>query len=189
MKKIIEKYFYLILISLIIIFFILFKIFIGEVNINNSHTFTNPIYELYVNDELKGLDMVINKKRTIIPFILYSTSTVALSKGEVNFDTYYGSDIILKIKGLNCYANIDGKNILSPCNNYDNKYTEEIKNIKIDKMIITEGLKGLNGDYVYDGEFKENVKDLLPKKGRYVFRIYLHHDGLDSTILFIMKLK
>ena len=83
MSKYIEKYFKQIVILLIIIFYTIFKLTIGQIEIETTHTFKNPMYKLYINNSLKGLTMTSKEYTTIIPFTLYRTKMEVLVEGNM----------------------------------------------------------------------------------------------------------
>ena len=66
----------------------------------------------------------------------------------------------------------------------------EIGKITFDNLMILGGSEiGLTNTLIHNWEYKENVIDLLNKKGLYQFEIQFHYNNIYSTLLFLIDLK
>jgi len=190
MESFLEKYFRLIIVIFLIVIIVVFKVFVGNVEIEREAPYKNPIYKLYINGELKGLDMSVKKRKTIIPDTFYSSQIVNIVINNSKFEIRYGTQINIDIIGYNCFTNLNGRDIQVGCFDYNNENMKEIGKMTFDNLMILGGSEiGLTNTLIYNGEYKENVTDLLNKKGLYQFEIQLHHNNIYSTLLFIIDLK
>lgn len=134
--------------------------------------------------------MSIKRKRTIIPNTFYSSQIVNIVVKNSKFEVKYGIPINIDIIGYNCFTDLNGRDIQVGCFDYNNENIKEIGKITFDNLMVLGGSEiGLTNTLIYNGEHKENVTDLLNKKGLYQFEIQLHHNNIYSTLLFIIDLK
>lgn len=190
MSRFVEKYFIFIVISLVIIMFIVFKLTIGKIEINTTHTYLNPVYKLYINEKEKGLSMEMKESTTIIPFTLSRVKIEALSVGDYFSYIDLSDKINIKIIGYNCYTSVGEKNIQTKCNGSDTDILE-IDDIKFDRMTIyNRVLKGHDKKYmIYDGEYTNDLNSIITKSGDYTFVVKLHHDKIESVLQFAIIVK
>lgn len=189
MSKLIEKYFIQIVISLVIIFYIIFKLTIGQIEVETTHTFKNPMYKLYINNSLKGLTMTTKEYTTIIPFTLYRTKLEVLVEGDMESHIDLEDNNVINITGYNCYTDNSLGNAKTKCLGYDeNNNLEEIDNIVFDSMTIyNKILKGYDKKYIiYDGEYITDLSKVINEKGNYSFVIKLHHGKIKTIIEFFI---
>lgn len=183
MKKII-LYIFLIL----ILAFIIIKIFVGKLFINVEIPYYNPIYSLNFNNEIIGVDIEIRKNTTIIPKTVYITSYSTIYNNIEPIEIKYGEEMNLDIKGYYCFTNLTGNKTPTECENLKHEIMNEIDNIKINTIEIYGGsLVGETGDLVYEGEYQSNITNLINKKGNYSIKINLSHENIDSDVYFRLK--
>ena len=180
----------LLIIALLLMIIILLRLFVGHVYIKAIIPYKNPIYKLEINGETKGAGMEVMEKTTIVPGILSFISSAHLFPLSPRFELNYGDKIIMDITGYYCFTDISGKKSQVSCVNYDHKYMEEIDNINCTHMIISGGSEvGVTNDMVYQGEYKDDITDLLSHKGIYVVKIELEHNKTNSTLEYTLDLK
>lgn len=188
MSSFLEKKFKIIVISLLVLFYIIFKIVVGSVEIETSHILKNPMYKLYIDNNFISITANIKEKTTIIPFTVYRVKNEVYFYGDEINHINLNSSFDLKITGYNCYSN-SNLNGQVPCfANEDNKYTDEIDNIIFDDMTIYNTmLKGWNDDNkIYDGKYNSNIKEIINEKGNYTIVINLHHGKIKTTLEIIL---
>ena len=165
MSKFIENNFAAVVISLVVIMYIIFKITVGQIEIETTHPFLNPVYKLYINEKEKGLTMEMKESTTIIPFTLSRIKIESLSVGE--YFSYINLDdgINISINSYNCYTSVGSKNIQTKCNGNDTNILE-IDDVTFDKMTIyNRVLKGYNKKYmIYDGDFINDLSNIITEK-------------------------
>ncbi len=190
MSKYIEKYFKPIVVLLIIIFYTIFKLTIGQIEIETTHTFNNPMYKLHINNSLKGLTMTVKEYTTILPFTLYRTKTEVLVEGDMVSHINLEDNNVINITGYNCYTETSLSNAKTKCLGYDenNNNIEEIDNIVFDNLTIyNKMLKGYDKKYIiYDGEYITDLSKVINEKGNYSFVVKLHHGKIKTIIEFFV---
>lgn len=179
----------IIVIVLILIVLVLVRLFIGHQYIKIKVPYNNPIYQLSVNGEIKGMDMEINKNQTILPSALTLVYTAHLFTSPSMIDLNYGDNIILSVSGYYCFSDLTGKEKQVACSGND-KIIKEIEDITFNNMKITGGSEiGLTNDLIYEGKYIENISQLLLKKGKFQIEISLEHQKINSNLFFIIDLK
>lgn len=177
--------------SIIIVIFVLFKTFIGEINLNFSNIASqhkNRLYEVSINDVLIDIGVEETRRTTIIPFIIYSNDFSSHSfygvqdENSLKFDkdTY----ISLDIDSYECYAkNVDTQ--LS-CINDSGNY----KKIKTDDTTYNLRIKRLNKKetITYNGKFINDISSYLPENGKYRIFIIGKYKNVTSTIYFDLEI-
>ena len=174
----------------LIVLIILLKIVLGQIDIKMKIPYNNPIYRLQLNDNYYGMNMEINYNVNIIPKNLTFIKTAHLFTSPSEAKIKLGEKISLNIIGYNCFSNIGNKEKQIGCTNYNHKIMKEIKDIKFSKMKITGGSEvGLVNDLIYDGEFTNELTNLITKKGEYQIEIILEHKPISSNLFFIIEVE
>lgn len=176
------------LISFIITLFVLFKIFIGEIIIENVEYYNkNRWYTVMINSEKVSVHVDEEQYITIIPFILKLKSiSIAnfysddISKSD--FQIYNGDDINLTIDSYTCSyeqykmqmpCNSDKENLIKTITN-DTKYTLFIRRNKNQKVM-------------YDGILINDISKYFPEKGGYFVFITGNYKNVVSYISFTVN--
>ena len=168
---------------------IFIKVFFGHLYLKFKTPYDNPIYKLEVNNDLKGLNMEVQKILTIIPDTLSFVLTAHIYTEPSKFTIQYGEEINLDIKGYYCFSNLTGKERQVNCSNYNHSTMKEINPISFKKMKIYGGSSmGLTNDLIYDGEFQKNITHFITKKGYYQREINLEHEKIKSDLYFILEI-
>lgn len=184
MKKIV------IVFVILIILIVLLKIFFGKIDIKMKIPYNNPIYRLQLNENYYGMNMEVNYNVNIISKNLTFIKTTHLFTSPSEAKIKLGEKISLNITGYNCYLKVGNKENQIGCTNYDHKIMKEIKDIKFSKLKITGGSEvGLVNDLIYDGEFTNELTDLITKKGKYQIEIMLEHKPISSDLFFIIEVE
>lgn len=181
----------IIITSIILISFALFKIFIGEINLNFANIASqhkNRLYEVNINNTLIDIGVEETKRTTIIPFIMYindfsSHMYLGVEDGR-NLKYEKGNAVILNIDSYECYAkNLDTQ--LS-CVNDSGNY----KKIKTNDTTYNLRIKRLNKKetITYDGKFINDISSYLPENGKYRIFIIGKYKNVTSTIYFDLEI-
>ena len=183
-----KKIFICIILVLVLLIFI--KVLWGHLYLKFKIPYDNPIYKLEVNNDLKGMNMEIQKVFTIVPNTFSIVSTAHVFTEPSKFTIQYGEEINMDIKGYYCFSNLTGKERSISCNNYNHPIMKEINNISLKKMKIYGGSsQGLTNNLIYDGEFQKNITHLITKKGYYQIELNLEHEKIKSDLIFIIEIK
>lgn len=187
-KNLIKKIFFISFVFIVIFF--LFKIFIGEINLNFSNIFSqhkSRLYEVSLNDDLINIGVEETKKTTIIPFIVYandfSSHSFYSEKDESELKFNLNDMINVSIKSYECYSNNTelqlscvGATGLKKVIVNDTDYTLRIKRLNKAETIT------------YNGEFLSDISGYFPEKGRYRIFIYGKYKNVTSTIYFDIEI-
>lgn len=181
----------IIITSIILISFSLFKIFIGEINLNFANIVSqhkNRLYEVTINNTLIDIGIEETRRTTIIPFIIYTNDFSSHMyfgvKDGQNLKFVKGHVIILNINSYECYAKkIDIQ--LSCINDYGN-----YKKIKTNNTNYTLRIKKLNKKetITYNGKFINNISNYLPENGKYRIFITGKYKNITSIIYFDLEM-
>lgn len=121
-------------IILVLVLFIFIKVVWGHLYLKFKVPYDNPIYKLEVNNDLKGMNMEIQKIFTIVPNTFSIVSTAHVFTEPSKFTIQYGEEINMDIKGYYCFSNLTGKERSISCNNYNHPIMKEINNISLKKI-------------------------------------------------------
>lgn len=181
----------IIITTIIVIVFSLFKILIGEINItipNLSSQHRNRLYDVSVNNTLIDIGVEETKRTTIIPFIIYindfSSHMFFGEKDENSLKFEKGNNIILKVDSYECYTKND--NIQLSC--VGNSSNAE--KVKTEDTSYTLRIKKLNRDetITYNGKFINNISAYFTEKGKYRVFIIGKYKNVTSTIYFNLEI-
>lgn len=167
---------------------IIFKVFISPLNIKLEIPYNNPIYRLQLNDDYYGMNMEINYNINIIPqnFTFIKTAHVYTYPSKITVKL--GDEMSLNITAYNCFLKSNNKLNKIGCTNYNHQIMKEIKNLKFTKMKITGGSEtGLVNDLVYNGNYTNELNNLITEKGLYQIEIMLEHKPITSSLIFIIE--
>ena len=180
----------IIITSLVIIAsFVLFKIFIGQIDINSpniANQHKNRLYQVSLNDEIVTVGVEEIETKTIIPFILYLKHTSShsfLGKDSLNYKL--GEKITMDVKSFECYA----ENLKYPLSCVSDS-GNLIKKEKNDLEYYLHIKKNSRGEKVfYDGNFVNDLSDYLTEKGNYHISIEAKYKNVKSIIYFNLKIE
>lgn len=178
-----------------LVIFVLFKLFIGELNItlNNNNPFSlykNKLYIVELNSEAITIEVEEYKKNTIIPFVLnlniYSNHIFYNNDKETYIKHNLGDHIFLDIKAFECYyMSKNNKNTTTCAKDYDSLLKEEINDIEYN-MLIKSTRKGEK--VAYSGKFIQDISEYLTEKGQFSVRITAMYNNVKSDINFLIKI-
>lgn len=180
----------IIIASVVILSFILFKIFVGEINVtipNLASQHRNRQYDVRVNNTSVDVGVEETKKTTIIPFIMYiSDFSSHRFTGEMNINNMkyeMGTSIILNIDSYECYTQND--NIQLSCVSSSGN----VKKIKVSDTTYTLRIKRLNRaeTIIYNGKFISDISKYLTDNGKYRIFITGKYKNITSTIYFDLE--
>ena len=100
----------------------------------------------------------------------------------------FGDKILLNITGYNCFLKVGDKESQTSCADYNHKIMKEIENLKFTKMKIMGGSEvGITNDLIYDGDYVNDLTNIITKKGKYQIEINLEHKPISSVLIFILE--
>lgn len=185
-----KKKAYSLIIILILLFLIIIKVLFGQINLKIKVPYDNPIYQLKINNEIKGLNMEVKKSIPIVPHFLNFISSAHVFTTPSKFTIPFGEPIIVDISGYYCFSDITGKEIQISCTDYNHPIMKEIETVALKQMKITGGsTDGLTGHLIYEGVFKKNIADIIKSKGIYQIEIMLDHENINSNLIFIVDVR
>ncbi len=170
-----------------IVLITLFKIFIGYADIYVHIPYDNPIYRLKINDKYTGTIMEVKHTINIIPKTLTFTNIADVVVEPPSTELVLGDEMKMDITGYNCYLDVNGRVDKIGCVNYNHKIMKEIDNIKPTSILVYGSEEGLSGDVAYDGDYTDDLAEVLTKKGRYLVEIFLEHQHIYSKLSFYVK--
>ena len=180
----------IIILSVVILSFILFKILIGEINItipNLASQHRNRQYDVSVNNASVDVGVEETKKTTIIPFIMYISDFSShrfVGEMDINNMKYEkGTSVILNVDSYECYTQND--NIQLSCVGNSGNY----KKIKVSDTTYTLRIKRLNRaeTITYNGKFISDISKYLTDNGKYRIFITGKYKNITSTIYFDLE--
>lgn len=179
----------IIIISCAIIFaFILFKIIIGQIDINSPNVINqhkNRLYQVSLNGEKITVGVEEVESKTIVPFMVYLkhySSHSFFGKDSLNYSL--GDKLTIDIKSFECYTKDEFQ--LSCVSDNGNLIKKEKNDLDYHLNIK----KATKGEKVfYDGKFVENIGDYLNEPGIYHVSIVANYSHVKSTIYFNLKIE
>jgi hypothetical protein len=173
----------------IIMLFILFKMFIGEIHLNLPIYYNHRLYEVTVNEELVNVCIDEYRKKTIIPFIIYNNyvGLHCFHQDNVEEKTNIfnkGDEIHITINSFECFNLTNDKMSCYP--NYKNLTKKEAKDIKYSLRIV----RNYKGETViYDGDFIDDITNYFVEKGTHSISIIAEHGNVKSIVSFSIKIE
>lgn len=179
------------IITILIIFvvsFLLFKLFIGQIDINSPNIINqhkNRLYQISLNGEKITIGVEEVERKTIIPFIIYLKHYSSHSFfGNDSLNYKLGSKIVLDVKSFECYTKDDFQ--LSCVSDNGNLIKKEMTDLKY-HLYIKRNSKGEKE--LYNGNLIRNLSDYLTEKGSYHISIVAKYKNVESTIYFDLKVE
>ena len=173
----------------IVILFILFKIFIGEINLNLLVYYNHRLYEVTLNKELITVCVDEHRKTTIIPYIIYN-NYVGLhcfhqdNEGSTGNTFKLGEEIHITIHSFECFNSTNTKMACYP--NYKNSIKKETNDTKYSLRIV----RNYKGETVkYDGKFVNDITNYFTEKGTYSISVTAEHGNVKSVVSFSVKIE
>lgn len=180
----------LIIISVIVILFLIIKIFFGTIEINSIFGYPSNkarFYKATINGELT--DSQHNLKHTIplIPFLVNfnshylgnSYANIELENG--NYDIKDLEKVIIDIEIFKCLSK---NNYQVECQNINQKM-EKVEDEKYKEMVITRTSNPY--EVVYSGKFVNDITDYVKNKGVYAVQIYTKRTLIETEVYFYIK--
>ena len=179
----------IIIITIIIgVSFLLFKLFIGQIDINSPNIIDqhkNRLYQISLNSEKITIGVEEVERKTVIPFVIYlkhhSSHTFF---GNDSLTYKLGNKITLDVKSFECYTKEDFQ--LSCVSDNGNLIKKEMNDLKYHLYIK----KNSKGEKVfYDGKLIDNIGDYLDEVGSYHISIVAKYKNVESTIYFDLRVE
>ena len=175
-----------IIILSVIVILIISRMLFGVLKINVTIPYKNPTYTLKINNTLVKLDIETRKKTTLIPYLVQITNhNILITTGDVEtYKVKLGDEISVNVKGYNCYFDIDGKEKRIACTNNSNKEIKnEINDIKYSLKIMQKT------DLIYEGEYVEDLSEIITKSARYQIFISASYKNIESDLIFFIDVE
>lgn len=176
--------------KVIVIFFIflLFKIFIGEINLNISVYYNHRLFDVTLNRKLISVCVEEYRKNTIIPLIVnndYSAFHCFHNDNEgMNMHVLNkGDEIYITINSYECISSITGGK--TSCVPYKNQKKKEVNDTNYSLLIRKAGGKE---KMFYDGKFVNNITNYFYEKGVYSVSIISRYKNVVSNVSFSIKI-
>jgi len=175
-------------ISSIIIIFVLFKIIIGEIILENITLYNkNRWYIVNLNDNSITVHVDEEKYATIIPFMLKmkSVSNTTFINGEMlinEVEVNKGDIINMTIDSYTC--SYEAYDMQMPCNPEKEKLIKTITNDTTYNLYIR---RHKYQEVMYDGILISDISKYFPEKGGYLVYITGKYKNVVSYISFIVN--
>ncbi len=175
-------------VSCIITIFVIFKIFVGEIILENIASYNkNRWYIVKINNESTTVHVDEKQYTTIIPFMvrLKSISTAnfygddpSISEIQVN----KGDDINMTIESYTC--SYEAYDMQMPCNSDKEKLIKTITNDTTYNLFIR---RNKHQEVMYDGVLINDISKYFPENGGYFVYITGNYKNVVSYISFIVN--
>jgi len=167
----------------IIVLFILFKIFIGEINLNLPIYYNHRLYEVTLNDEF--IDVCVDEYRNIpiIPFLINNNyhDFHCFHQHGVGIEREFnkGDKIHITFDSFECLTEDGFKTSCWPYKSHNIK--KETNDAKY-SLIINRNYRGTT--VIYDGDVVNDITDYFSEKGTYTINIIAKHGNVKSIVFF-----
>lgn len=178
-----KKWIKIILICSIVI--IIFKVFVGTIEITNPFTYTkNRFYEVKLNGTLLTVDSTDHHRIPLVPLFIYFNTyqtTVYIGKTdryEINENV---KKYILNINSYSCYSK-NGTSQLRCTSTGDNTMKKQNKDTTYTRLYIRKN--GRPEKVQYDGPFIEDITPYIQETGYYYINIIAKYENVETSISF-----
>lgn len=172
----------------IIALFIIFKIFVGQIILENITLYNkNRWYIVKINNEPTTVHVYEEKYTTVFPFILKikSVSNTTFINGDMQINEIKvnkGDNINMTIESYTCSYEV--YDMQMPCNSDKEKLIKTITNDTTYNLFIR---RNKHQEVMYDGVLINDISKYFPEKGGYFVYITGNYKNVVSYISFIVN--
>ncbi len=175
-------------VSCIIVFFIIFKIFVGEIILENIALYNkNRWYIVNINDKPLTVHVYEEKYSTVIPLMvkIKSVSNTTFINGDMVINEVQvnkGDDINLAINSYTC--SYEAYDMQMPCDQDKKNLIKTITNDTTYNLFIR---RNKHQEVMYDGVLVNDISKYFPETGGYFVLITGNYKNVVSYISFIVN--
>ncbi len=175
-------------VSCVITLFVIFKIFVGEIILQNIAFYNkNRWYIVKINNEVTTVHVDEEQFTTIIPFMVRLKSiSIENFYGDnplvSEFQIKKGDSINMTIKSYTCFY--EAYDMQMPCNSEKKELIKTVTNDTTYNLYIR---RNKNQEVMYDGVLINDISKYFPEKGGYFVYITGNYKNVVSYISFIVN--